>query len=65
MLQCNLNLQKLIDLSKELIALSEDGDMDRDDTSCGVLYGLARDYGNRLLREANEEYEKHIAKGKV
>lgn len=61
---CNKNIQDLIDLAEKLLALSDTGDMDRNDDSCGVLYGIARDMAYKLLSEAEKEKEKHLDAGK-
>jgi hypothetical protein len=60
MKQCNQNIQDLIDLSEKLLTLSDQGDIDRNDDSCGVLYGVARDVAYKLLSLAQEEREKHV-----
>ena len=64
MQQCNHNLNELISLSEKLIELSIQGDMDRDDSSCGVLYGIARDSAYRIIEGAQNEIEKHKNGGK-
>ncbi len=61
---CNKNIQDLIDLAEKLLELSDTGDMDRNDESCGVLYGIARDMAYKLLAEAQNEKEKHLVAGK-
>ena len=53
------NLKKLINLTREMLALSDEGDRDRIDSSCGILYGILRDEGYRLRKLAEDEYEKH------
>lgn len=64
MLQCNHNLDELIKISEKLIEISIQGDMDRDDPSCGVLYGIARDTAYKLIEGAQNELEKHKNSGK-
>ncbi len=61
---CNRNIQDLIDLAEELLKLSDRGDIDRNDDSCGVLYGIARDAAYKIINEANKEKEKHIVSKK-
>ena len=58
--KCNRNIQDLITLAEELLKLSDTGDIDRDDDSCGVLYGIARDAAYKILNEAKHEKTKHI-----
>ncbi len=64
MQSCNKNIQDLIDLAEKLLALSDTGDIDRNDDSCGVLYGIARDMAYKLLAEAEKEKNKHLDTGK-
>jgi hypothetical protein len=60
----NENLKKLLRLTQEMLALSDEGDRDRNDSSCGILYGILRDAGYRLRKLAEEECEKHRHLGK-
>ncbi len=60
----NRNLKRILDISREMIALADEGDADRDDTTCGILYGVLRDSAYRLRRLAEEEVEKHRNAGK-
>ncbi len=64
MKQCNQNINELIRLAEELLALSDNGDIDRNDDSCGVLYGVARDAAYKLLSLAQEEKNSHKSSGK-
>lgn len=60
----NDHLKKLISLTREMLALADEGDQDRDDASCGILYGILRDSAYRLRKLAQEECEKHREAGK-
>jgi hypothetical protein len=60
----NDNLRRLSDLTREMMALADEGDRDRQDGSCGILYGILRDMAYRLRRLATEECEKHKAADK-
>jgi len=40
-----------------MLALADEGDRDRDDDSCGIMFGILRDSGYRLRRLAEEECE--------
>lgn len=64
MKQCNQNIQDILELAEKLLSLSDRGDIDRNDDSCGVLYGVARDAAYRILDLANKEKDKHIEAGK-
>jgi hypothetical protein len=46
-----------------MIQLANQGDADREDTGCGVLYGVLRDSAYKILQLAEEEKERHKAKG--
>ena len=60
----NDNLVRLLNLTREMLALSDEGDRDRNDDSCGIVYGVLRDVGYRLRKLAEEECEKHKNSGK-
>ena len=55
----NQNLKRLLELTREMLALSDEGDRDRLDDSCGILYGILRDAGYRLRKLAEQEIENH------
>jgi hypothetical protein len=59
----NENLVKLIRLSREMLALADEGDRDRMDDSCGIAYGILRDSAYRLRKIAKEECERHLEFG--
>ena len=60
---CDHNLKRTIQLADRMIELADRGDIDREDTGCGILYGMLRDCGYKLKRLAEDEKLKHIAKG--
>ena len=60
---CDHNLKKAILLAKKMIELADRGDIDREDTGCGILYGMLRDSGYKIKQLAEDEKQKHIAKG--
>jgi len=55
----NDNLRRVLQLSREMLAVADEGDRDRDDASCGILYGILRDMAYRLRKLAEEECQKH------
>jgi hypothetical protein len=55
----NENLLKTVRLTREMLALADEGDRDRNDDSCGIVYGVLRDTAYRLRKLAEEECEKH------
>lgn len=64
MKKCNENIEKLIRLSAEMLALANSGDDHRNDSSCGVMYGMLRDYGYKLQSMAQREKQKHMENNK-
>ncbi len=61
--KCDKNIQKILDLSEEMIRLARKGDDEREDSGCGVLYGILLDSGFKLRQLAKKEKEAHISKG--
>ena len=59
----NLNIQRVLRISREMIALADEGDRDRSDSSCGVLYGTLRDTAYKLRGLAEKERELHRSGG--
>jgi hypothetical protein len=57
----NENLRRVLAMSREMAALADEGDRDRDDDSCGIMYGVLRDAAWRLRKLAESECEKHRA----
>ena len=60
----NDNLLKIIRLTREMLALADEGDRDRNDASCGIIYGILRDTAYQLRKLAKEECEHHKESGK-
>ena len=60
----NDNLLRVVRLTREMLALADEGDRDRDDDSCGILYGILRDTAYRLRNLAEVECESHRKNGK-
>ena len=60
----NDNLKRTIQLTREMLALADEGDRDRNDDSCGILYGIMRDTAYRLRALAQQECDKHKSAGK-
>jgi hypothetical protein len=59
---CDRNIQSTLRLVEEMIKLADQGDLDREDTNCGILYGVLRDSAYKLKQLAEVEQAKHIAK---
>ncbi len=47
-----------------MLALADEGDRDRNDDSCGIIYGILRDSAYRLRKLVETECEKHKKAGK-
>ena len=60
---CDESIQKVIELTDKMLNLSDEGDAVREDTNCGVLYGVIRDAAYRIKRMAEDERDAHIKKG--
>ncbi len=60
---CNLHIQKTLKLVEDMILLADQGDADREDNGCGILYGVLRDSAYKLKKLAEEERLNHIQKG--
>ncbi len=60
---CDINIKKILQLTDKMIELAEIGDAEREDTGCGILYGVLLDAGYKLKRLAEKEKENHIKKG--
>jgi rubrerythrin len=59
---CDRNIRRTIQLTRAMMRLADRGDADREDTGCGVLYGILRDSAYKLRRLAEEEKQKHLNK---
>ena len=60
---CDNNIKKTLALVNEMIKLADKGDIEREDTGCGILYGVLRDSAYKLKKIAEKEKESHIRKG--
>ncbi|MFH2065610.1 MAG: hypothetical protein ABIK15_10465 [Pseudomonadota bacterium] len=60
---CDENIKKTLQLVTEMIDLANQGDIDREDTGCGVLYGILLDSAYKIKKVAEREKEIHIKKG--
>lgn len=59
----NTNIQKVLRLTREMMLLADMGDAERQDRSCGVLYGILRDAAYRIRCAAEEEKQFHLRQG--
>ena len=60
---CDKHIIRTLELTEEMIDLADMGDAGREDTGCGVLYGILRDSAYKLRKLAEKEKKAHIQKG--
>ena len=63
MKSCDSNIKTTLALVEDMIRLADKGDIEREDTGCGVLYGVLRDSAYKLKKLAELEKDNHIKKG--
>ncbi len=56
---CDKNLLEAIQLAEKLLELSERGDSEREDTGCGILFGVIRDNAYKIRKLAEKEIARH------
>ncbi|MCG6912106.1 MAG: hypothetical protein LJE94_18590 [Deltaproteobacteria bacterium] len=59
---CDQNIKKTLLLTDQMIDLANIGDAEREDTGCGVLYGILRDSAYKIKKLAEVERRKHLEK---
>ncbi len=60
---CDASIKKTFELVKNMLYLADEGDGVREDTGCGVLYGVIKDSAFKIKKLAEEEKDNHIKKG--
>jgi hypothetical protein len=60
---CDETIKKTLKLAENMLDLADEGDAVREDSSCGVLYGVLRDAAYKIKHLAEAEKEAHIRKG--
>jgi len=60
---CDETIKKILKLVRDMLDLADEGDAVREDTGCGVLYGVLRDSAFKIKQLAEAEKESHIKKG--
>ena len=63
MKSCDYNIKKTLELVEEMLKLANQGDADREDDGCGVLYGILLDSAYKIRKKAEEERAAHMKKG--
>lgn len=59
MKQMDRNIERTLAMTKKLVVLSEEGEVQSQDPGCAVLYGVVRDCAHRMRVEAEREREAH------
>lgn len=60
---CDKNIKSTLQIADEMIRLANQGDADREDNTCGILYGVLLDSAYKIKKLAEEEKQAHIKKG--
>ena len=60
---CDKSIQKTLEMVKTMLEVADQGDAVREDTGCGILYGVVRDSAYRIKKLAELEKAAHIKKG--
>ena len=63
MRRCDQNIKETLALVERMIELAGRGDVDREDVSCGILYGVILDSEYKIKKLAEEEKQAHVKKG--
>jgi hypothetical protein len=63
MIEPNENIDRTIELSRQLIFCADLGDMEREDDRGGVFFGLVRDSAYKLINEAERERTRYMNRG--
>ena len=61
--RCDRNIRETLKLVDRMIELADQGDADREDVSCGILYGVILDSAYKIKKLAEEERRSHVQKG--
>ena len=60
---CNESIKKTLGLADKMLELADEGDGVREDSGCGVLYGVVRDSAFKIKKLAETERDAHKKKG--
>lgn len=63
MKKCDQNIMETLELVEVMVRLANAGDIDREDSGCGVLYGVMLDSAFKIKKLAEAERDKHVRKG--
>ncbi|MCP3923162.1 MAG: hypothetical protein GY714_11310 [Desulfobacterales bacterium] len=62
MKKCDQNIEEIFLLIQKMLSLADEGDNDREDTGCGVMYGMLRDSAYKIQQLAEKEKQAHLEK---
>jgi hypothetical protein len=57
-------LKRVLELSREMIILADEGQLAAEDDGCRLLYGILQDCAYKLRKKAEEERAAHSRAGK-
>jgi hypothetical protein len=60
---CDESILKTLGLVDSMLELADEGDAVREDSGCGILFGVLRDSAFKLKKLAEAERDAHIRKG--
>jgi len=60
---CNEAIKETLFLTESMLALSDKGDLLREDDGCGILYGVLRDSAYKIKKLAEAEKASHEKRG--
>ena len=60
---CNEAIKETLFLTESMLALSDKGDLLREDDGCGILYGVLRDSAYKSKKLAEAEKASHEKRG--
>ncbi len=63
MKKCDKNILEALEIVNMMLQLANKGDAEREDTGCGVLYGVILDSAFKIKKLAEAEKASHIRKG--
>ena len=63
MKKCDLNIIQTLSIVEKMLKLAEQGDNEREDTGCGIMYGMIRDSAYKIRQLAEKERQVHMNKG--
>lgn len=63
MRRCDQHIVQTLQLTERMLELADLGDEHREDTGCGILYGVLRDSAYKLKKLAEKEKAAHVKKG--